>query len=390
MSKYTAGLQNILNALHSAVLSGSKTIDAAITDAEDQAKNDGPQPVTGRLAEPGPMMCPAAADRTPGTPWPPAPGEAHGNDGRDAVPGVDRAGARRVAAGWSGATPWPDGASSCRTSSASPLLTMVPVAVLFYIAFTKWNVFRHTRDLGRHGQLRAALARHAVLDRAVEHRVLHGVPHPAHHGRGARPGPAAQPQAARGGVLPHRRVLPLHHLDRGPRPTCGTCCSARSTGRSTRSCGSSGSTTRPGGRSSADWSMPAVIIVGTWREMGYYMLLFLAGLQTIPTQLYEAARVDGASAWQRFWHVTAARAAPHDLPRRRDADHRHLQGLRPHPAAHRRAARASRRWCCRSTSTRRASRRTSSATRRPSRSCCSPSASPITIVQYRVNRRGNA
>ena len=55
--------------------------------------------------------------------------------------------------------------------------------------------------------------------------------------------------------------------------------------------------------------MPAVIIVGTWREMGYYMLLFLAGLQTIPTQLYEAARVDGANAWQRFWHVTAARAA---------------------------------------------------------------------------------
>ena len=50
--------------------------------------------------------------------------------------------------------------------------------------------------------------------------------------------------------------------------------------------------------------MPAVILVGTWREMGYYMLLFLAGLQTIPAQLYEAARVDGANAWQRFWRVT--------------------------------------------------------------------------------------
>jgi multiple sugar transport system permease protein len=60
----------------------------------------------------------------------------------------------------------------------------------------------------------------------------------------------------------------------------------------------------PGWTTSADWSMPAVILVGTWREMGYYMLLFLAGLQTIPPQLYEAARVDGANAWQRFRNIT--------------------------------------------------------------------------------------
>jgi multiple sugar transport system permease protein/alpha-1,4-digalacturonate transport system permease protein len=60
----------------------------------------------------------------------------------------------------------------------------------------------------------------------------------------------------------------------------------------------------PGWTTSANWSMPAVIIVGTWREMGYYMLLFLAGLQTIPAQLYEAATVDGATAWQRFRNVT--------------------------------------------------------------------------------------
>jgi multiple sugar transport system permease protein/alpha-1,4-digalacturonate transport system permease protein len=50
--------------------------------------------------------------------------------------------------------------------------------------------------------------------------------------------------------------------------------------------------------------MPAVIIVGTWREMGYYMILFLAGLQTVPQELYEAARMDGAGTWARFWNVT--------------------------------------------------------------------------------------
>lgn len=50
--------------------------------------------------------------------------------------------------------------------------------------------------------------------------------------------------------------------------------------------------------------MPAVIIVGTWRDMGYYMLLFLAGLQAIPGELYEAARVDGANGLRRFLNVT--------------------------------------------------------------------------------------
>jgi multiple sugar transport system permease protein len=60
----------------------------------------------------------------------------------------------------------------------------------------------------------------------------------------------------------------------------------------------------PGWTTSADWSMPAVIVVGTWREMGYFMLIFLAGLQTVPGELYEAARVDGANAWQRLRAVT--------------------------------------------------------------------------------------
>ncbi len=60
----------------------------------------------------------------------------------------------------------------------------------------------------------------------------------------------------------------------------------------------------PGWTVSKDWVMPAVIIVGTWRDMGFYMLLFLAGLQTVPAELHEAARIDGASTWQRFWNVT--------------------------------------------------------------------------------------
>ena len=60
----------------------------------------------------------------------------------------------------------------------------------------------------------------------------------------------------------------------------------------------------PGWMSTTEWAMPAVIIVGTWREVGYFMILYLAGLQTIPRELYEAAYVDGANGWQRFWNVT--------------------------------------------------------------------------------------
>ncbi|MBF0817086.1 sugar ABC transporter permease [Microbacterium paludicola] len=60
----------------------------------------------------------------------------------------------------------------------------------------------------------------------------------------------------------------------------------------------------PGWLTSADWAMPGVVIVSTWRDMGYYMVLFLAGLQTVPRELHEAARVDGASAIQRFFNVT--------------------------------------------------------------------------------------
>ena len=60
----------------------------------------------------------------------------------------------------------------------------------------------------------------------------------------------------------------------------------------------------PGWTTSSAWAMPAVIITSVWRDMGYYMVLYLAGLQAIPQEYYEAAEVDGANAWQRFWNIT--------------------------------------------------------------------------------------
>ncbi len=59
-----------------------------------------------------------------------------------------------------------------------------------------------------------------------------------------------------------------------------------------------------------NWAMPMVIIVYTWKNLGYATVIYLAGLQTIPKDLYEAARVDGAGAWSRFWHVTLPQLSP--------------------------------------------------------------------------------
>jgi len=55
---------------------------------------------------------------------------------------------------------------------------------------------------------------------------------------------------------------------------------------------------------STTWAKPALIAMGIWKGAGYNMLLYLAALQGIPEELYEAARVDGANRIQQFWHIT--------------------------------------------------------------------------------------
>ncbi|PYO98658.1 MAG: sugar ABC transporter permease, partial [Gemmatimonadetes bacterium] len=60
----------------------------------------------------------------------------------------------------------------------------------------------------------------------------------------------------------------------------------------------------------ARWAMPAIILLVVWRNFGYNMLIFVAGLQRIPTQLYEAAELDGAGWWARFRHITLPQLAP--------------------------------------------------------------------------------
>jgi len=58
------------------------------------------------------------------------------------------------------------------------------------------------------------------------------------------------------------------------------------------------------------WAMPAIILLAVWKNFGYNMLIFIAGLQAIPEELYEAAELDGAGARARFWHVTLPSLGP--------------------------------------------------------------------------------
>ena len=109
--------------------------------------------------------------------------------------------------------------------------------------------------------------------------------------------------------VPHRLVRAgRHHPRRGrgdlalsaPHPLRHDQLRPRTASASSRSTGSA----------IRDWSMPAIILFAVWKNFGYNMVILLAGLQTIPNDLYEAARIDGANGWQRFRHVTLPALAP--------------------------------------------------------------------------------
>ncbi len=62
--------------------------------------------------------------------------------------------------------------------------------------------------------------------------------------------------------------------------------------------------TGPKWLASPTWALPAIMIVAIWKGLGFSMVIFLAGLQGIPREFYEAAKIDGASRWNRFLHIT--------------------------------------------------------------------------------------
>jgi multiple sugar transport system permease protein len=66
----------------------------------------------------------------------------------------------------------------------------------------------------------------------------------------------------------------------------------------------------PGWWSDPTWALPSVILASAWKDLGFVMVILLAGLQAIPADVQEAATVDGANAWRRFWHITLPLLSP--------------------------------------------------------------------------------
>ncbi len=71
-----------------------------------------------------------------------------------------------------------------------------------------------------------------------------------------------------------------------------------------------GITTQPPILQNTTWALPAVAVTTIWQTLGLTFILMSAGLQSVPDDLLEAARVDGAGAWSRFWHVTLPMLSP--------------------------------------------------------------------------------
>ena len=66
----------------------------------------------------------------------------------------------------------------------------------------------------------------------------------------------------------------------------------------------------PGWLFDPSWAMAGIVLTSIWKDVGFVAVIYLAGLQDIPENLYEAASLDGATPWQRFWTITLPMLAP--------------------------------------------------------------------------------
>lgn len=182
------------------------------------------------------------------------------------------------------------------------VLTLVPVLILFYLGFTSWNAFGAAEFTGLDNFQR--LLKDGSFHRALFNTGYYAVFH-IPLTLAASLGLALLLNRKMRGVAFFRTVAFFPYITSIVAiAVVWNMLFSPETGPINQFLMAIGIDNPPGWTASADWSMPAVIIVGTWRDMGYYMLLFLAGLQAIPGELYEAAKVDGANGFQRFLNIT--------------------------------------------------------------------------------------
>ncbi|WP_265521130.1 carbohydrate ABC transporter permease [Oerskovia flava] len=182
------------------------------------------------------------------------------------------------------------------------VLTLIPVFALFYVSFTNWNVFGAAQWTGLDNYTR--LFGDASFQKALFNTFYYSVFH-IPLTLAASLGLALLLNRKLRGVAFFRTVAFFPYITSVVAiAVVWNMLFSPEFGPINQFLRAIGIDNPPGWTTSATWAMPAVILVSVWREMGYYMLLLLAGLQTVPAQLYEAARMDGANAWQRFWNVT--------------------------------------------------------------------------------------
>jgi len=182
------------------------------------------------------------------------------------------------------------------------VLTLVPIITVFYMSFTDWNIFGGASWIGleNYRRLIADTSFHIALRNTLLYTVIHV--------------PVTFAAALALALLLNRKIRGVAFFRTVaffPFITSIVAIAAvwnmlfsPQAGPINQFLMAIGIENPPGWTVSTDWALPAILIVQTWRFMGYYMLLLLAGLQTVPAELHEAARVDGANAWQRFWNVT--------------------------------------------------------------------------------------
>jgi len=182
------------------------------------------------------------------------------------------------------------------------LITLVPIVLMFYMAFTNWNALSAPAWTGLDNFAR--LARNSTFRAAVAQTFYYAIPHIILTGVIALALAVLLNQKIRGVAFFRAAAFFPYITSIVAIAIVWNLLFSPNYGPINQILHFLGVANAPGWTISSQWAMPAVIIVGTWREMGYYMILFLAGLQTIPPELYEAAKVDGASAWGRFTHIT--------------------------------------------------------------------------------------
>lgn len=57
-------------------------------------------------------------------------------------------------------------------------------------------------------------------------------------------------------------------------------------------------------------ALPSLVVINIWKNVGFYMVIYLAGLQGLPLELYDAAKIDGANKWQQLWYLTVPLLTP--------------------------------------------------------------------------------